>query len=298
MRTALLGRIALTLLALCGAACTVQAAGSTIASQRLGPIAHKPATRVITLAPHLTELVFAAGAGDKIVATVISSNYPAAAEHIPRIGNGLNISVEQVVALKPDLVLAWQPSGAAQTLAPTLAALHIPLVYITPKQLADIPKAVLELGRLLGTGPLAQPEAGHLQQRIAALTKRYAALRPVSVFIEVGTAPIYTIGRDPLINDALRVCAGKNVYAHAVLAAPQVSAENVLAARPDVVITSATQAGGLERRQAYWSRLQLPAALRHHIYAINPDELFRPGPRLVDASEALCRDLDRARLAH
>lgn len=297
MRTVLLGRIALALLAFFGAACAARAADSTTASHRVGPTAHRPAARVITLAPHLTELVFAAGGGDKIVATVISSNYPAAAKQIPRIGNGLNISVEQVIALKPDLVLAWQPSGAAQTLAPTLAALHIPLVYIAPKQLDDIPKAVLELGRLLGTGPLAQPEAGRLRQRIAALTKQYAALRPVSVFIEVGTAPIYTIGRDPLINDALRVCAGKNVYARAVLAAPQVSAENVLAAKPDVVITSAAQAGGLDARQAYWSRLQLPAALHHRIYAINPDELFRPGPRLIDASEELCRDLDRARLA-
>ncbi len=286
------------LLVLCGAACTAQAADSTMAPHHASAIVHKPATRVITLAPHLTELVFAAGAGNKIVATVISSDYPAAARDIPRIGNGLNISVEQVIALKPDLVLAWQPSGPAQTLAPTLATLHIPLVYIAPKRLADIPKAILKLGRLLGTGPLAQHEAGRLQRRIAALTKQYASLRPVSVFIEVGTAPLYTIGRDPLINDALRVCAGKNVYAHAVLAAPQISAENVLAAKPDVIITSATQTGGLGERQAYWSRLQLPAALLHHIYAINPDELFRPGPRLIDASEELCRDLSHARAGH
>ncbi|MEO6985396.1 MAG: cobalamin-binding protein [Paralcaligenes sp.] len=256
------------------------------------------AARVITLAPHLTELVFAAGAGDKIVATVISSNYPAAARHIPRIGNGLNISVEQIIALKPDLVLAWQPSGAAQTLAPTLTALHIPLVYIAPRQLADIPKAVLKLGRLLGTESVAQHNAGLLQQRIVALANHHVSLHPVSVFIEVGTAPLYTLGDDPLINDALRVCAGKNVYAHAALAAPQISAENVLAARPDAVITSAGQAGGLQERQTYWARLQLPAALHHHIYAINPDELFRPGPRLIDASEELCRDLDRVRLGH
>lgn len=253
------------------------------------------AQRAISLAPHITELIFAAGAGKHIIATVISSDYPPAAADIPKIGDGLNINVEKALTLNPDLVAAWQASGAAQTLAPSLAKLHIPLIYSAPQTLQDIPEQVLRLGRIFGTQTSAEPAAAALQQRINALRQRYAGKRPVTVFIEVGSAPLYTIGRDPLLNDVLKTCGGVNLFAESAIAAPQVSVETLMLKQPDAIITAEATATGYQRRVEAWTRLQLAAGLKHNIYTLNPDQLFRPGPRLIDAAEQLCKDLDQAR---
>jgi iron complex transport system substrate-binding protein/vitamin B12 transport system substrate-binding protein len=254
-----------------------------------------PAMRAITLAPHITELVFAAGAGDKIVATVSSSDYPEAARSIPRIGDGLNISVERVLALHPDVVVAWLPSAAAHTLAPTLTALSIPIIYSEPRTLADIPRQIARFGKLFGTSQTAEPTAQALNERIQTLRERYSNLPPVSVFIEIGTAPLYTIGADPLLNDALHICGGINVYAESPIIAPQVSTESVLVHSPNVVIAPEGDNTRLDDTRSRWLQLHLAAAQNGHIYGIDPDALFRPGPRLIDATEALCRYLDMAR---
>ena len=256
------------------------------------------AARVVTLAPHLTEIIYAAGAGDKLVATVTSSDYPAAARALPRIGSGIHVNVERIIALRPDLIAAWMPSGAAQTLAPSAGTLQIPLIYSRPVRLDDIPAEILRFGRLLGTEPAAAAAAGELRRRLRALREQYAQRPPVSVFIEVGTNPLYTIGHDPLLADALRVCGAVNVYDASALPAPQVSAESVLIARPDMVIVSPRGPAGLEQRVGHWTDLKLDAALRRQVYAIDPDEMFRPGPRLIDATEKLCRDADLVRRNH
>lgn len=281
--------------AIAGALVTLAQAGPAMSAATVPAPVPAIAAKAITLAPHITELIFAAGAGDKIVATVTSSDYPAAARKIPKIGTGIHISVEKIIALKPDVIIAWMPSGAAQTLSPSAAALHIPIVYSRPEKLDDIPHEMLRYGLLFGTQAVAEPSALALQERLKALRKRYAQRSTVTVFIEVGAAPLYTIGRDPLLGDALKICGGANIYAQALLAAPQVSVESVLVAQPDIVITSIEDTAALEQRRRLWAELRLDAALEHHIYAINPDELFRPGPRLVDATEKLCQYLDSAR---
>lgn len=251
--------------------------------------------RIITLAPHVTEMVFAAGAGRYIVGTVSSSNYPPLAKKIPRVGNGIQLSAERIVALRPSLILAWRSAGAVRRIAPLVSQLHIPIVYIAPRTLHDIPDDIIKLGQRLGTERQARKEAKKLSGRIKALAAKYAQRKPVSVYIEVGAMPLYTLGKDPLTNDALRVCGGVNVFAGTSIPAPQVSAESVLEKQPDAVIIPTTNAKHLAARTAYWAGLHLPAALAHHVYGINPDKLFRPGPRLVDATEELCKDLDQAR---
>jgi iron complex transport system substrate-binding protein/vitamin B12 transport system substrate-binding protein len=254
-----------------------------------------PVSRAVTLAPHITEIIFAAGAGERIAATVSSSDYPPAARRIPRIGDGMNINVEKIIALRPDLIAAWMPSGAARTLEPVLEKLGIPLIYSEPHRLDDIAREVVRFGKLFGTEPIARRAAAGLRQRLENLRRQYMHRRPVSVFIEVGTAPLYTIGGDPLVNDALRTCGGVNIYAKSTLAAPQVSVESVLVNQPDVMITAAAKGESVEPRLEAWSTLRLKAALENHLYAVDPDELFRPGPRLIEATEKLCEVLDRAR---
>ncbi|MFA7437467.1 cobalamin-binding protein [Castellaniella sp.] len=248
------------------------------------PAARTP--RVVTLAPSVTELVFAAGAGDRIVGTVLSSDYPPQATQLPRIGDGLLFNEEAILALQPTLVLGWQDTPATRALARRLATLNIPLHYVEPRTLDDIPRWIRWLGGQLGTASVAHTAAAGLQARIAALDRHPA--QQASVYIEVGQSPLYTLGNDPLINDLLHRCGGRNLYADSPLAAPQTSVEAVLRQDPDLVIVSPDTAQGLSQRRAWWARYGLPAALAGRIEAIPADWLFRPGPRLVDAAEALC----------
>lgn len=267
--------------------------GDTAAPAAIVPVSQ--ALRIITLAPSTTELVFVAGAGAQIVGTVLSSDYPPAAHAIPRIGDGIQINTEALLALKPDIVVGWQSSGAVRALAVVLKPLNIPLIYANPKSLADIPHEVRQLGAQLGTEDRANQAATVLQHRIDALTP---GDKNLSVFLEISAEPLYTLGKDPLINDMLARCGGHNLYANSTIAAPQVSVESVLHRRPDALIISPNGRETLAARQEFWRTLRLPAALAGHIYAIDPDWLHRPGPRMVDAAESLCADLAQARTTH
>jgi iron complex transport system substrate-binding protein/vitamin B12 transport system substrate-binding protein len=251
--------------------------------------------RAMTLAPHITELIFAAGAGDKIVGTVISSDYPDAAKRIPRIGDGMNIDTERAIALRPNLVIAWQPSGAARTLAPFLSRLGIPLIYSEPKRLDDLPAEVQRMGEYFHTQPVATERAEAMRRRLATLRARYAGKAPVRVFIQIGSDPLYTLGSDPLLNDVLSTCGGVNIFADAAVAAPQVSEETVLQKQPAVVIVPSNRPGAATRDTARWKLLHLPAAEAGRIHGMDPDALFRPGPRLIAAAEELCHLLDMSR---
>ena len=259
------------------------------------PGVQPPLGRVVTLAPHITELIFAAGAGDRIVGTVDSSDYPPAARAIPRIGDGVSISVEQTVAVRPQAVIAWLPTGSVRALTPALNRLGIALLYSQPLKLDDIPAEIVRYGRLFGTQGPADAAARALARRISGLRQHYAGREPVSVFIEIGSAPLFTIGRDPLLNDALAACGGVNTYAGLPMPAARVNPESVLLENPQVIIGPSADPTELEEIRRRWAALNLPAARAGRVYGIDPDALFRPGPRLVDATEVLCRYLDHAR---
>lgn len=253
------------------------------------------ATRAITLAPHITELVFAAGAGQAVVATVSSSNYPPEALGLPRVGDGLNINAEQLLTLKPDLLIAWQNSLAMQKLIPILDRLNISVLYSEPRRLDDIPADIERLGALLGSRTVADTTAAGLRKQVSELRHTYARRDTVSIFIEVGTGPLYTLGDDTLTNEAIQLCGGINVFHDSALVAPTITVENVLARNPDVVIIASHTPAHIVQRQSYWRDLRLPAAIQGHVYGMNPDALLRPGPRLIDATRELCHYLDQAR---
>jgi iron complex transport system substrate-binding protein/vitamin B12 transport system substrate-binding protein len=255
-----------------------------------------PARRAVTLAPHATELVYAAGAGAALAGTVRGSDYPPQARALPSIGDGVLPDAERVAALRPDLLVAWLP-GAMQSLQPVLDALHVPVFYSDPRTLADIPRDIRALGRLFGTTATADANAAALQARLDRLQAQYAGRAPVRVFIEAGREPLYSLNRSSIVNDAVRLCGGVNVYADNAAVAPQVTVESVLEKRPGAVIVGT---GGTERLDASrlaWRQAGLPAALAGHVYGIDADLLYRPGPRLVDAAEALCGQLDAVRSA-
>ncbi len=254
----------------------------------------QPATRIVSLAPHLTELLFAIGAGDRIIATVSHSDYPTAANDIPRIGNYTRFDSERLVALQPDLVLGWQ-SGNPTAHLRRLRELGLTVHVSEPRQLTDIARLLETLGELTGHQEAATSAADNYRSRLATLRERYRDRTPISAFYQIWHQPLITVGGDHLLNEVIELCGGHNVFAASTQLAPRVSTEAVLSARPEVIVAS----GPDSKRPQWlddWRRWsQLPAVRGGHLYHINPDLLQRHSPRILDGTEQLCRTLDRAR---
>ncbi len=256
--------------------------------------ARRPARRIISMAPHLTELLFAAGGGARIVGAVNYSDYPAQALAIPRIGDSDQIDVERILALQPDLIVVWQDGSSARQVA-QLQRLGIPLFFSVSHALEDIPASLERLGALMGTVDVAGPAAVRLRERLAALTARYAHRAPVRVFYQIWDRPLYTLNGAHIVTDALRICGAVNVFADLKPAAPMVSIEAVLQADPEVVIgtsESSAPGGGIDLWQAY---PVLRATRQRNLMRVDGNLLNRAGPRMIDGTAALCERVDAAR---
>lgn len=254
----------------------------------------RPAQRVISLAPHATELLFAAGGGGRVVGVVEWSDWPPPARALPRVGDNRAVDIERVLALKPDLLVLWDHGGNSALLQ-RLEQLGVPVFYSTPRTLEQMISSIERLGLLLNTTPLARRNAGQLRQRVQRLRQQHAGARPVSLFYQVWHQPLMTLGGKNLLQDVLQVCGARSIFAHLPAAAPIVDREAVLALNPEVILTGSRGA----RRDASlleWRRWpQLRAVRQDNLLALEADHLQRPGPRLVDAAEALCRQLQQVR---
>lgn len=285
MRHAVVRRITAALVAF--------ASGITVAPAATGAPAAEP--RIITLTPHATEMVYAAGGGPFVVGTISSSDFPDAARSLPRIGDGIMLNQERIVVLAPTLLVGWLRSGVALQIEPLAERLKADMFYARPERVRDIPADLRKIGRLIGTSPIADAAADALQARIDTLEQQYAGKSPVTVFIEVGNTPLYTIGSDPLLNDALRLCGAVNLYGDSGIPAPRVPIESVLVQNPQLIITAGRHGQDAEEARLRWAAYGLPAALKEHVHTANPDALFRPGPRFIDAIEAICPAVDAVR---
>ena len=252
----------------------------------------KPAQRIVSLAPHATELIFAAGGGDRIVGTVEYSDYPAAALRISRVGNHQQIDIERVIALKPDLLVVWL-HGSSERQLDSLRKLGIPFFYSEPKKLADIPDSVARLGRLMGTEQQADKMAAAERAQLASLAAKYRDRPTVRTFYQVWGKPIYTLNGTHILSDVMRLCGAENVFAHLSVTAPSVSTEAVLLANPEAMITGDRKTtAGLE----IWARYpDLLAVKNGNLFSINADLLNRAGPRLIDGAAMVCEKLEEAR---
>ena len=253
-----------------------------------------PARRVISLAPHVTELIYAAGGGARLVGAVSHSDYPEAARQLPRVGDNRQVDIERVLALKPDLLVVWLHGNAERQLEP-LRRLGIPLFYSEPASLEAIPDTLQKLGVLLGSEPQARAAAGQFRQRLTALRQQYGQARPVRVFYQVWDQPLYTLNGQHIVSDVLRLCGGVNIFADLPVTAPTVTQEAVIAADPEVIL-----AGEMSGRGATdnWKRFARLRAVRlNQLYTLNGDWLHRPGPRILDGAQQVCERLAQARAA-
>ena len=197
--------------------------------------------------------------------------------------------------LSPTLFVGWLRSGVAMQVERLAGPLQAHVHYSRPERLRDIPADLRRLGQLMGTADVAAEAASALELRIDALERQYRGKPPVTVFMEVGSAPLYTIGSDPLLNDALRLCSVANVYGDSGVPAPRVPVESVLVQNPALIVAAGRHAGETQASLARWADYGLPAAVKGHVHAADPDALFRPGPRFVDAMETLCEAADSVR---
>jgi iron complex transport system substrate-binding protein len=252
------------------------------------------ARRIVSLAPHVTELLFAAGAGARIIGTVDYSDYPPPAKRIARVGGYSQVDLETVVALKPDLVIAWESGNAPAAIA-KLRALGVPVFVNQPDRIPDVARSIEQFGRLAGTSMVADPAAAEFRERYASLSTRYANRPKLRVFYEIWKEPLMTINGKQIISDAIRLCGGENVLADLPVLAPKVTVEAVLAANPDVIVAS----GMGEARPEWlddWKRWpQLAAAAKGNLFFVPPELIQRHTPRVLDGAERLCKDLEEAR---
>jgi iron complex transport system substrate-binding protein len=247
-----------------------------------------PARRIVSLAPHLTELLYAAGAGARVVGALEHSDYPAEARSVPRVGSEAGIDIEALIALRPDLVVAWPNAGSVRTVN-RLGELGLPVFRSEPRELADIARTLERFGVLAGTAERATQAAEAFRKRARALEARYSERPKMRVFYQVWDRPLITVNGDHVISKVMRMCGGENVFAALPLIAPQIDREAVVSANPQVIISSGASLEG-------WKAFSGLAAVKNaHLYAISPDLIQRHTPRLLDGAERLCILLEQAR---
>jgi iron complex transport system substrate-binding protein len=278
----------LTLLPLTAARATVSAVDDEARTVTLS----KPARRIISLAPHATEMLFAAGAGDHVIGVVDYSDFPPAATRIPSVGSGIALDLERIVQLKPDLVVAWSSGNSAAQIT-RLRALGIPVFESEPRDFEAIASSLERLAHLAGTDATGQAAAASFRERLRKITAAYQHRPTVTVFYQIWRTPLMTLNGTHPVSRALRICGGENIFGGLPQLAPTVGIEAVLQANPDAIIASS---GSREDVLSDWRRFpHLKAVARGNLFSIDGGLMNRSGPRILDGVEDLCKQLDRVR---
>ncbi|HKA39661.1 MAG TPA: cobalamin-binding protein, partial [Burkholderiales bacterium] len=254
---------------------------------------NRPVQRVVALAPHLTELAYAAGAGEKLVGVARHSDYPAAATRLPQVGDAVRVDAEAILALKPDLVLAWR-SGNPPAALRRLEQIGLPVLATEPARLSDIPRLLRAIGTLAGTGGHAQMAATDFEGEIQSLRERYAKAPRLRVFYVIWHKPLLTVSGAHLISEILSLCGGDNVFADLAQLTPNITLEALIAAKPEAILGGAS-AGGERGFAEQWRASAVPPLRDLPAYYINPDLIQRPTPRIVAGVKAVCSALEDAR---
>jgi iron complex transport system substrate-binding protein len=254
--------------------------------------AHLRISKMVSLAPHLTELAFVAGAGNRIVGTVEYSDHPAAARAIPRVGNAFLLDYERLLALSPDVVLAWD-TGTPKQAIERIRELGLRVEVFSTPRIQDVAAELRRLGRLAGTEHIAEQAAEHYEEQIKALRAEYRERPTITVFVQINDRPLYTVNRQQIISEILALCGGKNVFADLSELAPAIGEEAVIAANPDAIISTDDSVPDPMSRWRKWSSMK--AVQENNVFSLRSDDLTRPTTRLVEGARATCKALDSAR---
>lgn len=254
----------------------------------------KPVQRVISLAPHVTELLFAAGAGDKIVGVVKYSNFPEAAKTIPQVGGYKKLDLERIVSMKPDAIIAWQTGNRTEEMS-QLEKLGLTVFYTEPRRLPDIASLLQRLGKLTGNTQQGEQAAQQFLQAYQQLKKKYQGKEVLRAFYQIWDKPLMTINNDHIISDVMRLCGLQNVFGEIENLVPRISEEAVLEADPQIIIAS-----GMAKFKPQWAQQwkrwpQLSATRLNALLDIHPDIIQRHSPRILQGASELCEKADAIR---
>ncbi len=254
----------------------------------------QPARRIITLTPHLTELVFAAGAGRRLAGVARFSNHPLTAQHLPVVSDAGQFDTEGLLALRPDLVLAWK-NGTPDAVVTRLENAGLPVLVSGAARLEDIARSITAIATLAGTLEEGERASAEFNAGLQALRARRSDPAPVRVFYEIWPRPLMTVNATHVISDVIALCGGVNIFGGLRPLTPEVSREALLAARPEVALggSSAETAAGFAAR---WGALPPPLG-KLPVYHIAPDLIQRPTPRLLEGAGLVCAHLDAVRAA-
>ncbi len=254
-----------------------------------------PPQRIVSLAPHITELLYSLQLGDRIVGASAYSDYPPAARSLPRVGSHDRVDVERILALRPDLVVAWRSGNGPQTIA-RLRALGLTVFVLESASLTAVPDVLERLGQLTGRDSLAAGEARVYRERLADLTRRYGTRQTIRVFYQVWNQPLMTLASDQYVTDAIERCGGINIFADLPGKTATVSEEAVIERQPELIVAADGDAD--EMVFARWRALgATPAVDYDQLVLLPPDTLVRPTLRLVDGLHHLCEAIEGARQA-
>ncbi|QXX84896.1 vitamin B12 ABC transporter substrate-binding protein BtuF [Providencia sp. R33] len=246
----------------------------------------EPKQRVISLSPANTELAYAAGLGDNLIAVSAYSDHPEQAKKLEQVSDWQGVNVERIIALKPDLILAWR-GGNPQRPLDQLASFGIPIVYFDPQTIDEVIDAVNELSQYSPKPELAQQNVDAMRARLTPYQPpQKTNVKTKKVFIQLGTQPLFSAGNHTLQNDVVKFCGGENIFANSAVQWPQVSREQVLTRNPDVIIMTGSAEQENVVRDFWHSQLDVP------IIRLNEDWFHRAGPRIIDATEQLCGQLN------
>ncbi|MET4695854.1 cobalamin-binding protein [Endozoicomonas lisbonensis] len=258
--------------------------------------AAKPIQRIISLAPGVTELVYAAGGGEKVIAVDDHSNYPEAVKALPKVGGYPNTSAEAILAKKPDLVVIWS-GGNDSRLSTQLERIGLNVFYADPVDFAGIASVIRRMGKIMGTEAVAEKSADAFWQHYESIRKQFSQAEPVTVFFEIWDNPLMTVNGRQIISQSIELCGGVNVFAGARPRVPKVSIEAVLAKNPDAIVSSeiVQKSHDINRRWKPYS--QISAVKNGFLFTIPGDLIARPTPRALKGAEVLCQQLDNVRAA-
>ena len=249
-----------------------------------------PASRIISLAPHITELLYAAGAGQAVVGVSTWSDYPPAAQKLPVVADGSRLELERIIDLQPDLVIAWKTGSSARQVA-RLRKLGLTVFESEPRSFEDIATSLERFGALAGSTE-GKKAASTFRAGLHELREHYQGRRKVSVFYQIWPSPLMTLNGKHMVSDALKLCGATNVFGKLAQIAPTVSTEAVVTANPDAIIISDERSNALNR----WRSLSGMKAVQHdNLFTVNGTLMNRAGPRILEGTEQLCERVETAR---
>lgn len=255
-----------------------------------------PAQRIVSLAPHITEVLFAAGAGDRIVGTVSYSDYPEAAKSIPLVGSYNQVNFERILSLNPDLIIGWYDGNSAETIE-KIVLLNVPVYMSEPRTMDSIAHNIRQFGVLTGTETTANAAAEEFDRHRAELKQKNSTKAPIRVFYQVWEDPLYTLGGGHFITDLYNLCGGINVFGDQSDPSPIVSVEAIVIRNPQVMLTGGHHGKrSIKDWKQKWQNWGNIAAVKNDMmFFVNQDVYTRSTPRTVNAAENLCAILDKAR---